>query len=100
MVYSYANIINIGEAGLEYVDEYGDVRFVNFEACGENAARHRQDPVARVHVGRRLIAINPRGDIRRTVEFFTSSPTIFEVDSDVQFRGLRFRVEQVGWRII
>ncbi len=100
MVYKYAHIINVGEAGLEYVDEYDDVRFVNFEACGEKAAKYRQNPIAQAYVGRRLFAINQRGEIQRTVEFFTSSPTIFEIESDVQFQRLRFRIEQVGWRII
>ena len=99
MAHKYTSIINVGEAGLEYVDEYGEVRFVNFEACGERAAKHRQNPVARVYVGCRLINIDQRGDIHRTVEFFTSSPTIFEVESDVQFQRLRFRIEQAGWRI-
>jgi hypothetical protein len=90
-------IMYVGEAGLEYVDRYGDRRFISFEACGQNAAAHMQNPEG--YVARRKLRITQSGGIQHTIEFFTRTPTIFVLESDDAFRRLRFRIEQLGWRV-
>jgi hypothetical protein len=90
-------IMYIGEAGLEYVDQYGDRRFISFEACGQYAAAHMQNPEG--CVARRMIRITQSGKIVHTIEFFTRRPTVFVLESAEAFRRLRFRIEQMGWRV-
>lgn len=99
MAYSYGAILHVSEAGLEYLDDEGDVRFISFEACGQNAQAQVQNPAAQVCVARRMIQISPSGRITRTVEFYTRPPTVFNLESDMQFQRLRFRIEQMGWRV-
>ncbi|MAS36219.1 MAG: hypothetical protein CL610_19595 [Anaerolineaceae bacterium] len=99
MIYNYGAILHISEAGLEYIDEYDDVRFINFETCGQNAGSYVQSPTAQMVVARRVIQVYADGMILRTVEFFTRPETVFVLDSDQEFRQLRFRIEEMGWRI-
>jgi hypothetical protein len=92
-------IMYVGEAGLEYVDEYGDRRFINFEACWQNAAAHVQNTDAQGCVARGMLRITHSGSIQHTMEFFTRRPTVFVLESEQAFRRLRFRIEQMGWRV-
>lgn len=94
MDYDDHAIMYVGEAGLEYVDHDGDRRFISFEACGQNAAAHMQNCVAR-----HLLRIDRTGNIQHTIEFFTRRPTVFVLESEAAFRRLRFRIEQMGWRV-
>lgn len=98
-MYETDAIIHIGEAGLEYVDEYGDVRFINFEACGQNAVKFSGTPKAEARVARRVVQIEQNGETRQTLEFFTQPPTVFVLEDDRQFERVRFRLEQMGWRV-
>jgi hypothetical protein len=96
MIYDGADIMNIGEAGLEFVDEYGDVRFVSFEVCSTQTRQQGHPPT---QIGRRVLVIDSLGQVTRTVEFFTPTPTVFRLDSDADYQRLRFRLEQVGWQL-
>ena len=100
MIYRFADIIHIGEAGLEFIDEFQDIRFISFETCGRNAVRVLGSQVQPACVGRHQFVIEMDGRILRQIEFFTTEPTVFEVASDVEFRRLRFRVEQLGWKLV
>ncbi len=99
MDYDDDSIMFVGEAGLEFVDEYGDRRFINFEACGQNAVAHVADDRPACCVARHVLRINQAGKIQHTVEFFTRTPTVFVLQSEAAFRRLRFRIEQMGWRV-
>ncbi|MBZ0301584.1 MAG: hypothetical protein K8J31_17695 [Anaerolineae bacterium] len=99
VIHKSAAIMHVGEAGLEYVDEYDEVRFINFEACGENAAAFFDTPSARSCVARQVIQIDAAGQIAHTLEFFTRPLTVFTCESDRQQQALKFRIEQMGWRI-
>lgn len=98
-MYKSAAIIHIGEAGLEFVDEHEDVRFINFEACGESATTFFETASARSCVARRVIQIDAAGQIAHTLEFFTRPVTCFMLDSDQQLEILKFRIEQMGWHV-
>jgi hypothetical protein len=100
VIYKIASILHIGEAGLEFLDEFQDQRFVSFETCGRNAVKvlgHTAQPAC---VGRRWVVVGEHGQIKRRVQFFTPNPTVFEFDSEADFRRLRFRVEQLGWILV
>ena len=99
MLYDADAIMHVGEAGLEYLDEYDGVCFINFEVCGRNAVAQRQNPAAPVCVAHRIVTIDPAGRIEHVVEFFTHPPTRFAVASDAHFQRLRFQIEQMGWRV-
>ncbi len=98
-MYESDAIIHIGEAGLEFLDEYGDVRFINFEACGQNAVKFSGSSTAQTCVARRVTQIDLNGHICHTLEFFTRPQVVFELGDERQFERLRFRIEQMGWRI-
>lgn len=99
MIYESTAIIHVGEAGLEYVDEYEDIRFINFEVCGQKAAEFYQSPEGRICVAHQMIHIDAAGNIQPVIEFFTWPPTRFSVESEEQLAGLRFRIEQMGWQV-
>ena len=99
MIYNAEVILHIGEAGLEYIDEFENICVINFEACGRNAAAQLGKRAQPACVGRRTMVIDPAGWLERHVEFFTTTPTVFTLTSDEAFRQLRFRVEQLGWTL-
>jgi hypothetical protein len=99
MAYNYSAILHVGEAGLEYVDEYGDTRFVDFEVCNQNAARHLLYNPSIGCVARRNTMRGWPDEVVDYVEFFTEPVTKFVFDSDEDFSRLRWRIEQVGWKV-
>lgn len=99
MIYSAEAILHVGEAGLEYVDEFDNICVINFETCGRNAAHVLGHETQAACVGRRLMIIDSAGQMQRHLEFFTPTPTVFVLESDAAFQRLRFRVEQMGWAL-
>jgi hypothetical protein len=97
--YNVDSILHIGEAGLEYLDEYDDVRFINFEHCSENAMRHFGTPEAQACIARSQIQIGRDGQITRQLEFFTQPITIFTTDNEHRLQRLRMAIEQTGWKV-
>lgn len=99
-MYECSAVLNVGEPGLEYVDEYDDIRVISFEACGEQAVKRLGDPAAANCVGRRGMMIDQSGAIQYTLEFFTVSPTMFAADDKAQLERLCGRIEGLGWRVV
>ena len=100
MVYDCAAVLNIGELGLEYVDEYDEIRVINLESCGEFAVKRLSDPHAANCVARRMVTIDQGGAILHTIEFFMRSPVVFGTDDKGQLERLCGRIEGLGWRVI
>ena len=95
MLYDADAIMHVGEAGLEYVDEYDGVCFINFELCGHNAIVQLQNPAALGCVAHRIFTIDSSGRIERIVEFFTHPQRDFHstrmrTSSDCAFRSSKW----------
>jgi hypothetical protein len=97
--YNASAIIHVGEAGIEYVDEYGDTRFIDFDVCSQNAPRHLQYSAAVQHVGRRNTVKGWPDSAVSYVEFFTEPATKFVFEDEDAVSRLCWRVEQMGWKI-
>jgi hypothetical protein len=100
VAYNVSAIIHVGEAGLEYVDEYGDMRFVDFEVCSQNAAQYIQYATTPQVVARRRAARGWPGSSVLYIEFFTRPLIQFAFETEHDFLLLCWRLDQVGWKTL
>ena len=99
MAYNFSAIIHVSEAGIEYVDEYEDTRFIDFDVCSQNAPKYLQYLAEIQHVARRHEVKGwPDGAVFY-IEFFTEPLTKFVFENRDDVARLCWRVEQMGWRI-
>ncbi len=99
VAYNFSAIIHVSEAGIEYVDEYEDTRFIDFDVCSQNAPKYLQYVAVLQHVARRnLVQGWPESSVYY-VEFFTETLTRFVFDSEDDVERLCWRVEQMGWKV-
>ena len=99
MVYECAAVLNIGEAGLEYLDEYDGIQHINFEVCGQNAARQSKKGSPQNCVAQRMVMVDQSGGVQYTLEFYTQPPTIFAASSKAEIERICVRIAALGWRV-
>jgi hypothetical protein len=100
VAYNFSAIIHVSEAGIEYVDEYEDTRFIDFDVCSLNAPKYLQYSAALHHVARRNEVKGWPENSVYYVEFFTEPPTKFVFDNEDDVARLCWRVEQMGWGVL
>ena len=100
-------IKSVTKEGIEYVDELGNLQFIDFEVCYQNFLEHKNEQqipymteeLKRTNtvwkcVGQRNICGNPP-----YIELFTDPLTRFEFDSpDQGFYELDYRIRKTGWK--
>lgn len=86
-------IKNVTEFGLEYIDEKGNTKFIDFKFCSQNSNNLLNNPK---YVAQRNILGYPWG-APHYMEFFTEPLTKFVFDSKEKFYELRGQIEQTGW---
>lgn len=92
-VYGSDVIKNVTEVGLEYIDENGNTKFIDFKICSQNSAELLNNPK---YVAQRNILGNPWGT-PPYMEFFTKPLTKFLFNREENFYELRGQIEQTGW---
>jgi hypothetical protein len=101
------SILSITSKGINYIDETGDKKFIDFNVCNQNWIAYRQrtenlnDPSNIVKdncVGQRDICANPI-----FIEFFTRPFTRFEfsgLESKKAFSSVVKEILSAGWNTI
>ena len=100
MAFECAAVLNVGELGLEYLGEYDDIQVINFEVCGENAAKELKRETARNCVARRSLVIDRSGTVLHTLDFFTEPRITFVAEDRRELARLCVRIEQIGWKVL
>jgi hypothetical protein len=99
VAYNFSAIIHVSEAGIEYVNEYEDTRFIDFDVCSQNAPKYLMYSAGFQHVARRDVVKGWPDRVVYYVEFFTEPLTKFVFDHADDIARLCWRVEQMGWQI-
>ena len=86
-------IKNVTELGLEYIDENGNPKFIDFKICRQNSVEILNSPE---FVAVRSIIGYPYGTAPY-IEFFTEPLTKFVFNRKEIFRGLHMQMKETGW---
>jgi ribosomal protein S1 len=86
-------IKNVTELGLEYIDENGNPKFIDFKICRQNSEEVLNFPQ---YVAVRNIVGDPYGTAPY-MEFLTEPLTKFVFNRKENFRELRWQMEERGW---
>ncbi|MBX3081601.1 MAG: hypothetical protein KF716_08175 [Anaerolineae bacterium] len=99
------NIQNVSGIGIEYVDDEGNLKFIDFHACYRSYLKmHYGDEFTEMDlpefertsykcVGQRDLFTNPP-----YIELFTDPPTRFEFSSKDGFYELQRQIHKARWR--
>ena len=86
-------IKNVTEFGLEYIDEKGNTKFIDFKFCSQNSNNLLNNPK---YVAQRNILGYP-WVTPPYMDFFTEPLTKFVFNSKENFHELRGQIEEAGW---
>ena len=86
-------IKNVTELGLEYIDENGNLKFIDFKNCCQNSGEVLNFPG---YVAVRNIIGDPCGTAPY-IEFLTEPLTKFVFNRKENFCELRWQLEDTGW---
>jgi predicted RNA-binding protein with RPS1 domain len=86
-------IKKVTELGLEYIDENGNSKFIDFKICSQNSGELLKNPQ---YVAARNSIGEPWGT-DTYIEFLTQPLTKFVFNRQEDFYKLRSQIEQAGW---
>lgn len=94
-------IKNVTESGLEYIDDNGDIQFIDFKICAQNSLYllNLQASTSQVVAKRHILGAS-WGTTPYYMEFFTQSLTTFVFYNAENFGNLRLKIKQAGWLIL
>ena len=88
-------IKKITGSGLEYIDENGDIKFIDFTNCVQNSLEYFTRRTSK-YVALRNVLGEPWGT-SPYMQFFTIPLTKFLFNDEEDFNKLRWQIEQTGW---
>ena len=101
-------IVEVTTIGINYVDENGNRRFIDFEVCYQNFLANRQknmgpqysDELKQLDRTYRSVGYRKFSAIPPYIEFYTAPPTRFEFPIRGRFEEITYRIRKAGWLTI